>query len=144
MKTIKQIIFGLFLGCLLFSCEEDELENLREATFSMVFLNSGTQACNEAQLTFQVLFTFPNGRQETHTIAPFNEFQKTLSLVRDRESINIKVFFPSSEDPISEANIPFIFSNLISDEQLEPPGNELLIQYCHGDDNRITWDTFYE
>lgn len=142
--NILKYVFWLFIIAIIFSCDEDESEvNAREATFTVIFLNSGTNSCNSAQLTVKFLITYPNGSQQTETVDPFNEFEKTLPLVRDRESINVKIFFPSAEDPISEANIPFIF-NGISDEELEPPGNELLVQYCHNDDNSpITWDTFY-
>ncbi|MBC3756848.1 hypothetical protein H7U19_00425 [Hyunsoonleella sp. SJ7] len=143
MNIFRPLFLVLVLIFSFISCDEDEVENLREATFTVIFLNSGTQFCNEAQLTIKVLITYPNGNQETHTVNPFNEFEKTLPLVRDSESINLKVFFPSSEDPIAEANIPFIF-NGVSDEALEPPGNELLIEYCHNLDNGIRWDTFYE
>ncbi|WP_420602849.1 hypothetical protein [Flagellimonas sp.] len=138
---MKQIPL-LFLLMLLFSCEEDEIDDFREAQFSAVFLNSGTNVCNGAGLTFNFVITYPDERQESFDLAPTMESRKSLGLVRDNESINVKVFFPSSEDPIAEANIPFIF-NGISDEQLEPPGNELMIVYCHSETNGIQWDTFY-
>ncbi len=137
LKIITLLLLVLFLGC-----EDDELDNPREATFTLFILNDGNMFCNEAQLTFTFLITYPNGNQESVTIAPANEYQKTLSLVRDNESINLKVFFASSEDPLTEANIPFIF-NGVSDEELEPPGNELLVLYCHQDNSPLTWNTFY-
>lgn len=142
MKPLKLILI-ICLGLLIFSCDDDEIDNPREATFTAFFLNEGDMFCNEGQLTFMFLITYPNGTQESINLSPTEEYQKTLPLVRDDESINLKIFFPSSEDPIAEANIPFIFNDDVSDEELEPPGNELLVSYCHGDTSPITWDTFY-
>ncbi len=142
MEKIRLGILILFITVFI-SCDESEVDDFREASFAVKFLNSGTLTCNEAGLTFNFVITYPNENQESITLAPTMEHQKSLQLVRDREVINVKIFFPSSEDPIAEANIPFIFNDDVSDEQLEPPGNELLVQYCHGADNGITWDTFY-
>lgn len=142
MKWTRHIVLLLLVSLFVLNCEEDEIDNLREATFTLIIFNSGILNCNEGQLTFQFLITYPNQTQEFVSIAPTDAFQKTLPLVRDTESINLKVFFPSAEQPISEVNIPFIFND-VTEEELEPPGNELLVQYCHNDDNGITWDTFY-
>ena len=142
MKLLNYLFAFVMIMPLFIDCEGDELDNAREATFVAYFLNEGDMFCNEAQLTFTFLITYPNGNQESVTLSPTEEYQKSLSLVRDGESINLKIFFPSSEAPIAEANIPFIF-NGVSDEELEPPGNELLVAYCHNDDNGIYWNTFY-
>ena len=141
MKTIKYLIF-LSITTLFICCEDSDIDNPREATFTTSFLNDGNFFCNEGQLTFTFLITYPNGTQESINLSPTEEHQKTLPLVRDNESINLKIFFPSSENPIAEANIPFIF-NGVTDEELEPPGNDLLVSYCHRDNSPITWDTFY-
>lgn len=141
MKVLKLILLSLSLVLFMSCDDEDEINNPREATFLASFLNEGNSICNDAQLTLTFLITYPGGNQESISLSPTEEYHKPLPLVRDSESINLKIFFPSSEDAIAEATIPFIF-NGVSDEELEPPGNELLVVYCHSDTSPITWDIF--
>ncbi|UJH68416.1 hypothetical protein [Allomuricauda sp. SCSIO 65647] len=139
----RRFLLAVLLVFLSFSCEEEEdLENLVEAQFFASFLNNGANNCNEAGLTFNFLITYPDGDQESFDLAPTEEADRSLGLVSDGESINVKIFFPSSEEAIAEANIPFIF-NGVSDEELEPSGNELMVFYCHSLTNGIRWDIFY-
>nr|WP_321234466.1 hypothetical protein [uncultured Psychroserpens sp.] len=143
-KTLKNILLVLMVIPLLCSCDEDDSDlNLREAPFTVTFLNRSNQSCNGGQLSFTFLITFPDGTQVTQTLEPGAAYEKFIPLVRDRESINVKIFFPSVEEAIAEANIPFIFSDEVSDEDLEPIGNELSVTYCHSLTNGVRWDIFY-
>ena len=137
-KTI--ILVLVFISIPLLSCEEDEIEeDARTGRFTLVFRNQGN-ACNTTTLSFTFLTTrMSDGVQESHTVPQGGFVVGSNSTYREGDVLNVKVFAASSENPLHEANIPFIYMDY-SDGELQSSNNDLSISYCHEEDvGNITW-----
>lgn len=139
MKLIHYILALALIMPLFLTCEDEEDEEARKGKFTLVFRNQGS-ACNTTTLNFTFLATrTSDGSQESHTVAPGSfEVGRTLNF-SEGEVLNIQVFAASSESPLHEANIPFIYTNF-TDAELQSNTNDLNIRYCHEEDiGNITW-----
>lgn len=137
MKNALFLIFSLLI-IVIASCSLDEEERAL-TTFKLSYENKGT-GCNSTSLKFTFLATEVDGnKQESYTVDRGERVQGGNLVFRDGDVLNIKVFVASSEDPLHEVNIPFIYANY-TQEQLDANDNALDILYCHEEDRaNITW-----
>lgn len=131
----------LFLSLLMLnSCDaEDTEEDAKVSFFTLTYRNIGGQ-CNNTNLNFTFQITrVSDGLQQTHTVGQGETVIGSVLGFNDRGTLNVKVFASSSENPLSEANIEFHYTDY-TEAQLRSPNNELHISYCHTEDlANITW-----
>ena len=137
MKKIVPLL--LLIVLLVISCDSEEEDNGRSAWFTLTYRNIGA-SCNSTNLNFTFLVTrSSDGLQATQTVAKGVTVSGNNLGFTEGTTLNVQVFAASSEEPLHEANIPFIYTNY-TDEQLNSNDNELQISYCHQEDTgNITW-----
>ena len=140
MKKIAYFLSAFILATMVISCDKKDDESDTDTVWFTTTYRNIASTCNTTNLNFSFLVTrVSDGLQESYTVAPGTFEIGSYMGYDDGETINIQVFAASSEDPLHEANIPFIFANY-TEAQLASLNNELNISYCHEDDiGNITW-----
>lgn len=140
MKKLDVLLLCVLSFSTLQSCDgPDDEFNPDVAFFTLTYRNTGN-SCNPTNLNFTFQITrVSDGLQQTETVAQGQTLTGSRLGFDDGNTLNVKVFASSSENPISEANIEFHYGSY-TEEQLRSENNQLQISYCHTENTgNITW-----